>query len=71
MSGRQTKVLNEQADRYGLPLGGPVIDLPKLARALHDFLAANAKKLNTDDTALLGGGNSPASRAAERRSTET
>jgi hypothetical protein len=39
MSGRQTKVLAEQADLYGLPLGGRVIDLPVLVRRLHDFLA--------------------------------
>jgi hypothetical protein len=61
MSGRQTKVINEQADRYSLPLGGPVINLPKLARALHDFLAENALKLaKEDDPLLAGGGNSPA-----------
>jgi hypothetical protein len=61
MSGRQTKVINEQADRYGLPLGGPVVNLPKLARAFHDFLAENALKLaKEDDPLLAGGGNSPA-----------
>lgn len=61
MSGRQTKVINEQADRYGLPFGGPTIDLPKLARAIHDFLAENALKLaKEDDPLLAGGGNSPA-----------
>src|SRR5688500_2987916 len=62
MSGRQTKVINEQAARYGLPFGGAVINLPALARALHDFLAENALKLAKpdDDLALGGGGNSPA-----------
>jgi hypothetical protein len=62
MSGRQTKVINEQADRYGLPLGGPVVNLPKLARALHDFLAENAIKLAKEDDPLLqgGAGSSPA-----------
>lgn len=59
MSGRQTKVLNEQAERYGLPFGGPQIDLTALARALHDFLAANAAKLASDDP-MLSGGSSPA-----------
>jgi hypothetical protein len=39
MSGRQTKVLAEQADLYGLPFGGRTIDLPVLVRRLHDFLA--------------------------------
>ena len=61
MTGRQTKVINEQADRYGLPFGGPTIDLPALARKLHDFLADNALKLSKEDDPLLaGGGNSPA-----------
>jgi len=62
MSGRQTKVINEQAERYGLPMGGPVISLPKLARALHDFLADNALKLARDveGDALMLGGSSPA-----------
>jgi hypothetical protein len=62
MSGRQTKVINEQAARYGLPCGGAIINLPALARALHDFLAENALKLAKDDDPLSlgGGGNSPA-----------
>lgn len=63
MSGRQTKVLHEQAERYGLPFGGAAVDLPKLARALHDFLATNAHKLARDDDSLLTG---PASPALER-----
>ena len=49
MSGRQTKVLNEQADRYGIPFGGRTICLPDVVRALHDFLATNARKLAADD----------------------
>jgi hypothetical protein len=53
MSGRQTKVLNEQAERYGIPLGGRTINLPNVVRALHDFLAANARKLATDEDADL------------------
>ena len=61
MSGRQTKVLNEQATRYGLPFGGPTISLPALARALHDFLADNALKLAREaDELMQGAGNSPA-----------
>ena len=62
MSGRQAKVINSQAARYGLPFGESPIDLPKVVRALHDFLATNATRL-TGDTAgdpLLVGGNSPA-----------
>lgn len=49
MSGRQTKVLNEQAVRYGLPFGGRTIDLPAVVRSLHNFLAANAVKLAGND----------------------
>ena len=45
MSGRQAKVLNEQAERYGLPFGSAVIHLPRLVRALHDFLAIHARRL--------------------------
>jgi len=60
MSGRQTKVLKEQAQRYGLPFGGPTINLVELAPALHDFLAENASRLASENDALLQGGNSPA-----------
>lgn len=60
MSRRQAKVLNEQADRYGIPFGGAVVDLPKVVKGLHDFLADNAHKLAREDDVLLAGGNSPA-----------
>ena len=60
MSGRQTKVLNEQALRYDIPFGGATINLPAVVRALHDFLADNAQKLNSDDDELLRGNGSPA-----------
>jgi hypothetical protein len=60
MSGRQTKVINEQAERYGLPFGGATISLPAVVRALHDFLADNAAKLAREDDPLLLGGSSPA-----------
>jgi hypothetical protein len=60
MSGRQTKVINEQAERYGLPFGGATISLPAVVRALHDFLADNAAKLAHEDDPLLLGGSSPA-----------
>jgi len=45
-SGRQTKVLHGQADRYGAPLRGRTINLPRLVRWLHEFLAENAKVLS-------------------------
>ncbi len=60
MSGRQTKVINEQATRYDIPFGGPKIDLSAVVKALHDFLADNAQKLARDDDVLLQGSNSPA-----------
>lgn len=60
MSGRQTKVINEQAARYGIPFGGSVINLPAVVRALHDFLADNAVKLARDDDDLMQGSGSPA-----------
>jgi hypothetical protein len=60
MSGRSTKVRNEQAARYDLPFGGAVISLPKLARALHDFLAKNKVKLARSETVVMDGPNSPA-----------
>ncbi len=65
LSGKQTKQINEQAERYGLPMGGPTIDLTKLVPGLYRFLADNSRKLARDedeDEALLagGGGNSPA-----------
>lgn len=46
MSGRQTKVLHDQAKTYGLPIGGATIDLPAFVRAFHDFLAANSRVLS-------------------------
>jgi len=60
MSGRQTKVLNEQAERYGIPFGGAVVNLPAVVRALHDFLADNAQKLAREEDPLMQGVASPA-----------
>jgi len=60
MSGRQTKVINEQAARYGIPFGGAKIDLPAVVRAMHDFLADNAVKLARNEDDLLAGPGSPA-----------
>lgn len=49
MSGREGKVLKEQAARYDLPIAGRKINLPAVLRAFHDLLAKNAKKLAADD----------------------
>jgi hypothetical protein len=60
MSGRQTKVLNEQAALYGIPFGGASINLPAVVRAWHDFLADHAHKLSRDDDPMMAGSFSPA-----------
>lgn len=48
MSGRQAKVINEQAQRYGIPFGGATINLAAVVKALHDFLAENKAVLTID-----------------------
>lgn len=58
-TGRQSKVLLEQADRYGLPLGEKKINVPELCRAIHDFLAKNKFRF-VDDDPLMAGAQSPA-----------
>ena len=45
LCGRQTKQINEQADRYGAPIGGPEFDLAAFFRWFFAFLAENARKL--------------------------
>jgi hypothetical protein len=60
MSGRQSKVINEQALRYGIPFGGATVSLPAVVRSIHDFLADNAQKLARDDDELMQGSGSPA-----------
>jgi len=61
-SGRQTKVLQEQAERYGLPVAGAVIDLPRLIASLHGFLASNKYRFHDDAEGDpdMQGGDSPA-----------
>jgi len=54
LSGRQHKVLDEQASRYGIPILGSLIDLAAVARWLHDFLARNARRLGPEDDLPLG-----------------
>lgn len=46
MSGRQVKVVNEQAQRYGLPIGGAKVDLAAFVRSVHDFFGTNGKKIS-------------------------
>ena len=54
MSGRQAKIINEQANRYGIPIAGSTISLPALLRWLHDFLAEKQHVLrrDVDDVAM-------------------
>jgi hypothetical protein len=54
LSGRQHKVLDDQAGRYGVPILGSQIDLAAVARWLHDFLARNARKLAPEEELLAG-----------------
>lgn len=49
LSGRQPKVLNEQADRHGLPLRGRTIDLGELLPAMHNLLARNKHRIVSDE----------------------
>jgi len=49
MSGRQQKVLNEQAGRYGIPLIGKEISLPEVVFWLHQFFAENKFRFADDD----------------------
>lgn len=64
MSGRQHKILDEQARRYGIPIDGKSIDLYRIANWLHGFIAENGRKLSaaeSEEDLLYGGdGTSPA-----------
>jgi hypothetical protein len=62
MSGRQYKILYEQSVRYGIPVGQAIISLPRVAHALHDFLAIHGRKLLAlePDPMLVGDESTPA-----------
>lgn len=49
MSGRQSKVINEQAQRHGIPFDGAKVNLAAVVKAFHDFLARNRDKLERPD----------------------
>ncbi len=59
-SGRQTKILHDQADLYGLPLRGETIDLVALVARLHEWLAEHKHELaivaKGEASASSGGG---------------
>ena len=48
-SGRTTRVLHSQADVYGFPLRGAIIDVPKVIAHLHYFLKDNQFKLQAGE----------------------
>jgi hypothetical protein len=49
LSGRQDKILNEQAKRHGLPIGGSVVDLFGVIKRFHDLLAEHAKAKHKEE----------------------
>ena len=49
MSGRQTKVINEQAKRYGLPFGGKSIDLTDKENKIMQLLVENQGRIVSYD----------------------
>lgn len=71
-SQRQHKILDEQAQRYGIPLGEATIDLAAVAQWIHDLLAAHGRRILAaqDGTAaeeIWEHENEPASPALERK----
>lgn len=50
-SGRQYKILDEQAQRYGIPVGEAKIDLAAVAVWIHDLLAAHGRRILAGDSA--------------------
>lgn len=48
LAGRQQKVVDETARRYGLPLTGDKVDLYAAVRALHDLVAENSSVLTAE-----------------------
>src|ERR1039458_763364 len=55
LSGRQHKILDDQAGRYGMPILGSHIDLAAGARWLNNFLAGDTQKLRPEEDGLLQG----------------
>ncbi len=61
LSGRQAKILKQQAAKYGIPFSEKVIDLGAVARGMHDLLAKYWRRfseLETDEE-MLDGATSP------------
>lgn len=66
-SGRQHKILADQARLYGLPLEGKTIDLPAVVRWLHELLASKGRRLVEQDAA----GDAATRAIDEKRQIET
>lgn len=49
MSGRQARVLIDQASTWKIPCSGKVIDVTAVVKWLHDFIADNSHRLVADD----------------------
>jgi len=63
MSGRSPRILKDQAARYGIPFGDRIVNLPEVAKAIHDFFKKHYKKFIVPETEfemLSGGSTSPA-----------
>lgn len=58
MSGRQAKVVNEQAALHGIPCSGRTVDAGAVFRWIHDFLAKHKNVIRAaggDDPLMIGG----------------
>jgi len=64
MSGREHRTLDRQAESRGLPVKGKYVNLSRIIRWLHDFLASPSVRkpslVNGEDPLMVGGENSPA-----------
>lgn len=67
-SGRHWKVLDEQAQRYGIPLLGEKVDLAAVAVWIHELLANKGRQILASDAAeeIWDDEQAPASPALER-----
>jgi phage terminase Nu1 subunit (DNA packaging protein) len=66
LSGRQNNTLQQQADRYGLPLRGERLNLQAICTAFHDLLRDNAHRLAAETGSGDGDMSGPSSKALER-----
>jgi len=48
-SGRDVRILTDQAALYGIPVGGGEVSLPAVAKWIHEFLKENGRKIRSFD----------------------